>query len=325
MLISELRARNWEGARPVPREKGATRRAKDDLPGELCKFRPHERALQWCTLHSLSMHTLLLLGLLPLCCASAPKRLVVAVDVGTESLRAAVFDGAGQQLGEASVPHETQFPEAGWAEQRCDDWWQGLGTAVRAAVVKAGCTASDVHALCLATTSCTVVACDAHGVPLRDGAALLWMDARSAPQAAEIMRLGKGDPALSVNCGGDGPISAEWMLPKALWLKQSEPQTWAAAHTVCECQDWMNFMLTGRLVAGGCNVATRWHCDGAAAVSAVDDSGAFAGRPLTLLRRVGLEELADRWPRACVPMGGRVGGLTAEAAAHLVQISVVQP
>lgn len=271
------------------------------------------------------MHTLLLLGLLPLCCASAPKRLVVAVDVGTESLRAAVFDGAGQQLGEASVPHETQFPEAGWAEQRCDDWWQGLGIAVRAAVAKAGCTASDVHALCLATTSCTVVACDAHGVPLRDGAALLWMDARSAPQAAEIMRLGKGDPALSVNCGGDGPISAEWMLPKALWLKQSEPQTWAAAHTVCECQDWMNFMLTGRLVAGGCNVATRWHCDGAAAVSAVDDSGAFAGRPLTLLRRVGLEELADRWPRACVPMGGRVGGLTAEAAAHLVQISVVQP
>ena len=65
--------------------------------------------------------------------------------------------------------------------------------------------------------------------------------------------------------------------------------------------------------------------DGAAAVSAVDDSGAFAGRPLTLLRRIGLEELADRWPRACVPMGGRVGGLTAEAAAHLVQISVVQP
>jgi len=142
-------------------------------------------------------------------------------------------------------------------------------------MAKAGCTAADVHALCLATTSCTVVACDEHGVPLREGAALLWMDARSAPQAAEIMRLGKGDPALGVNCGGDGPISAEWMLPKALWLKQSEPQTWAAAHTVCECQDWMNFMLTGRLVAGGCNVATRWHCDGAAAVSAVDEGGAL--------------------------------------------------
>ena len=245
-----------------------------------------------------SLPQLLLLGLLPLCCASAPKRVVVAVDVGTESLRAALFDGAGKQLGDASVPHETQFPQAGWAEQRCDDWWQGLGTAVRAAMAKAGCTAADVHALCLATTSCTVVACDEHGVPLREGAALLWMDARSAPQAAEIMRLGKGDPALGVNCGGDGPISAEWMLPKALWLKQAEPQTWAAAHTVCECQDWMNFMLTGRLVAGGCNVATRWHCDGAAAVSAVDEGGAFAGRPTTLLRRIGLEELADRWPWA---------------------------
>ena len=88
-----------------------------------------------------SLPLLLLLGLLPLCCASAPKRVVVAVDVGTESLRAALFDGAGKQLGDASVPHETQFPQAGWAEQRCDDWWQGLGTAVRAAMAKAGCTA----------------------------------------------------------------------------------------------------------------------------------------------------------------------------------------
>ena len=107
------------------------------------------------------------------------------------------------------------------------------------------------------------------------------------------------------------------MLPKSLWLKQSEPEVWAQAATVCECQDWMNFMLTGRLVAGGCNVATRWHCDGAAAVAGSDAAGRFAGRPLSLLQRVGLEDLADKWPRECVPMGGKVGGLTAAAAAHL--------
>ena len=136
-------------------------------------------------------------------------------------------------------------------------------------------------------------------------------------QHPEILRLGKGDPALGVNCGGDGPLSAEWMLPKSLWLKQSEPEVWAQAATVCECQDWMNFMLTGRLVAGGCNVATRWHCDGAAAVAGSDAAGRFAGRPLSLLQRVGLEDLADKWPRECVPMGGKVGGLTAAAAAHL--------
>ena len=82
---------------------------------------------------------------------------------------------------------------------------------------------------------------------------------------------------------------------QALWLKECEPDTWAAAATVCECQDWLQFKLTGALVAGGCNVATRWHCDGAAAVA--DDADAdpdapFGGRPVELLKRVGLEAVA---------------------------------
>ena len=38
--------------------------------------------------------------------------------------------------------------------------------------------------------------------------------------------MGTADPALSINCDGAGPLSAEWMLPKALWLKQNEPEIW---------------------------------------------------------------------------------------------------
>ena len=107
------------------------------------------------------------------------------------------------------------------------------------------------------------------------------------------------------------------MLPKALWLKQKEPETWQAASCICECQDWLNLRCTGRMVAGGCNVATRWHCDGAAAVSTAGEDGGFGGRPLTLLAKVGLADLAEKWPQECVGMGEMVGGLTAEAPAHL--------
>jgi len=65
------------------------------------------------------------------------------------------------------------------------------------------------------------------------------------------MELGRGDPALCVNSAGEGPLSAEWMLPKALWLKEEEPLTYAAAHVVCEKQDYINYCLTGRLVGSG--------------------------------------------------------------------------
>ena len=122
---------------------------------------------------------------------------------------------------------------------------------------------ADVVAICLAATSCTVVACGEDGAPLRD--CLLWMDQRAAAESDEILRLGDGDAALNVNAQGKGPISAEWMLPKALWLKKHEREIYDKADVICECQDWLNHKCTDTWVAGGCNVATRWHCDGKAA------------------------------------------------------------
>ena len=84
------------------------------------------------------------------------------------------------------------------------------------------------------------------------------MDARSAPQTQEILEKCRGNSALKVNCNGKGPLSAEWMIPKALWLKQNEPEVWKKATVVCEKQDFLNFKLTGRLSASGCNVAARY-------------------------------------------------------------------
>ena len=86
------------------------------------------------------------------------------------------------------------------------------------------------------------------------------------------------------------------MLPKALWLKKHEREIYDKADVICECQDWLNHKCTDTWVAGGCNVATRWHCDGKAACEEVEN-GRFGGRPSELLRRCGLEALEEKWPR----------------------------
>ncbi|KAG2433666.1 hypothetical protein HXX76_008037 [Chlamydomonas incerta] len=127
---------------------------------------------------------------------------------------------------------------------------------------------------------------------------------RSAAQAKVVAAVA-GDPALVVNQGGAGPVSAEWMLPKSLWLAQCEPGTWARAATICEYQDYLNLRLTGRLCACTNNMAVRWHCD------------TQRGRPLSLMSKLGIPELADKWPREDVAPGALVGGLTAAAAQHL--------
>lgn len=244
------------------------------------------------------------------------RNLVVGVDVGTESLRLAIIDSdEGSVLGTATESLATTYPEMGQSEQEPMDWWLALGRAMEEALQEADVSPSLVRGLCVASTSCTVLACEEDGRPLRP--AIMWCDARAASEVEDLIRLAENDPALVVNCGGSGPVSAEWMIPKSMWLKAHEPRVWEKADVICEGQDWLNFMLTGEWVAGGCNVATRWHCDGSAAATKSTKDGLFAGRPITLLRALDLDDLGVKWPKRCVAMGAPVGRLSAEARDHL--------
>ena len=76
------------------------------------------------------MHAISFVGLMPFfavgllsvsASASSLNRVVLSVDVGTESTRAALFDRDGKKLGSAAAPHTTTHPQAGWAEQHADD------------------------------------------------------------------------------------------------------------------------------------------------------------------------------------------------------------
>ncbi|CAM9243226.1 unnamed protein product [Scytosiphon promiscuus] len=129
------------------------------------------------------------------------------------------------------------------------------------------------------------------------------MDMRSAGCADQVAST--GDFALRVNSGGKGPVSAEWMIPKALWLKQNEPDLFARAEHVCEYQDFINFRLTGRMVASVNNASVRWHYS------------TTHGWPVSLLEKVDLIDLKAKWPQEVIALGDVVGGITAEAAKHL--------
>ncbi|MHA1524855.1 MAG: FGGY-family carbohydrate kinase [Alphaproteobacteria bacterium] len=227
---------------------------------------------------------------------------VIGVDGGTESLRAGVFNLQGEPLAFAATPYETKFPKPGRAEQNPEDWWRAIGASVRQAMRQAGIKAAQVSALAIDTTCCSVVALDVDFKPLRP--ALIWMDVRAAAEADAVATT--RDPALVVNSNGAGPVSAEWMVPKALWLKRNEPENFARAATICEYQDYLNYRLTGQMVASINNVSVRWHYRAG--------EGGFQS---SLLDALDLGELAQKWPSDVLTLGQTIGGLTPEAAAHL--------
>ena len=227
---------------------------------------------------------------------------VVGIDGGTESLRATLFDLVGRRIASASAAYPTRFSPGARAEQDPEDWWRALGHAVRQVVSESGVAPREVAALCATTTCCTVVALDAQARPLRP--AIIWMDVRAGQEADAV--LATGDPALAINGDGQGPVSAEWMIPKALWLHRHEPDTFRDAHTICEYQDFLTWRLTGRRAASLNNASIRWHYR--------SDAG---GWPDSLLAALDLGELRNKWPAEVLAPGVVVGPLSAHAAEHL--------
>lgn len=226
----------------------------------------------------------------------------LTADGGTESLRARVYDLTGTCLGSVAVPYETRFSAGARAEQDPEDWWKAFVQASKGAIAEARVSPDDIEAITLATTSCTVVALDEDGKALRP--AIIWMDVRANREADAV--LATGDPALILNGGGRGPVSAEWMIPKALWIARNEPEIFEKAHTICEYQDFMTLRLTGERAASLNNVTLRWHYQ--------VEHGGWAK---SLVESLGLSALLEKWPQRVVPPGGVIATLSHKAAQEL--------
>jgi FGGY-family pentulose kinase len=226
--------------------------------------------------------------------------LFLGLDVGTQSLRAALFDARGNCRAFATAPFDTRHPQPGWAEQDVRQWWQAARAAVPEALARAAVTPDAVAAVGLDCTACTVVVCQADGTPLRP--ALLWMDQRSFREAEEINAT--GDPSLRYV---SGVVSPEWMLPKAMWLKRHEPAGYDQAARLVECTDWFMYRLTGDWTLSLNNVVVKWDYDRPA-----------GGWSAPLLKRIGLDDLPSKWPSSPpVPLGKGQARLSAPAAAEL--------
>lgn len=178
---------------------------------------------------------------------------------------------------------------------------QCLKAAVRVVLREANVDKSNIACMSVDTTCCTVVALDENGNALRP--AILWMDMRSAAQAEKVTKT--KDVALRVNNGGKGAVSAEWMVPKALWIKENEPEVFKQAKHICEYQDFINFYLTGRMVASITNVSIRWHYD------------SKRGWPVSLLESLDLGDLLNKWPKEVLKLGDIVGTLSSQVAEDL--------
>ncbi len=222
---------------------------------------------------------------------------LLGIDAGTESVRAGIFDPAGKCLGFGASPYRTVHLHPGWAEQSPADWEKALVESIRKCLQASRVDPKEIRGIGLDGTSCTVVFLDGRGQPLRE--AVIWMDIRAAKEAEEVAAT--GDPALDYV--GHGNVSAEWFPCKTAWVKRHEPEVYAASRTVFELTDWLAFRLTGEKTVNIDTATIRWFYN-----------ARRGGFPLSLYRKMGLEDLLAKVPERIVKIGEVVGGLSPEMA-----------
>ena len=225
---------------------------------------------------------------------------LMGIDLGTEGVRVGIFDREGAPAGFSSSAYETHHPRAGWAEQDPDQWWSALKQAVPAAVSDGDVRAKEIAGLSVDATSSTVLAVDADGQHLRP--AILWMDVRASAQAERVTA---ADHA-ALKYSGHADVSAEFGLPKALWLRDHEPDTYEAAEHILDAADWATQRLTGERTLSINTASCKYYFD--------RDAG---GWPTDLYEQVGAPDLLDKFPSDVVDVGQPVGGLRGPVAEEL--------
>ena len=141
-------------------------------------------------------------------------RFVLAIDQGTTSTRAILFDGAGAPAGQAQREFPQYFPADGRVEHDPEDIWQSTLDVVRGALRAAGAAAGQIEAIGITNQRETTVMWErASGRPVHN--AIVWQDRRTAPACAKLVEEGRAE---AVRAATGLVIDPYFSATKVAWL-----------------------------------------------------------------------------------------------------------
>ena len=184
---------------------------------------------------------------------------LLGIDLGSSSVKATLVDsGTGRALGSAQSPDAEMAidaPRPGWAEQDPETWWTHTQRAVRRALDAGGVDGADVGAVGVAYQMHGLVLTGGTDAPLRP--AIIWCDGRAAGLGAEAFREMGEARCLRDFLNSPGNFTAS----KLAWVKEHEPDVYAAARRAMLPGDWLVYRMTGaaRTTASGLSEAVLWH------------------------------------------------------------------
>ena len=175
---------------------------------------------------------------------SSFQETLVALDGGTQSVRALLFDLEGNLRAKARVPIEPYFSRhPGWAEQEPGLYWDSAVAACRLLLAQPGVRKESIAGLALTTQRSTVVNLDRDGRPLRP--AVVWLDQR---RTEGLPRLGGLWGASFRAVGMTETVAAFQAEAECNWIKVHQPEVFEKTAKFLLLSGYLTWKLTGRYV-----------------------------------------------------------------------------
>lgn len=165
----------------------------------------------------------------------------LGLDIGTTSLKAAVFDSEGNRLGLRRVDYTLDTDaKRGFIEFDPEKYIDMCKTVIDELALECG----EISALSVDTQGETLILADKCGKPLYP--AIVWLDNRATEEADAITA--KFGTKRVYDVTGQPEITAGWPASKLLWMKKHRPDIFDEVAMVFMLEDWVLYRLTGEFV-----------------------------------------------------------------------------
>lgn len=177
---------------------------------------------------------------------------ILAIDNGTQSVRALIFDLRGNLVAKTRVPIEPYTSAApGLAEQDPLVFWNAVCDACQQLWQLPGVDKTNIAGVALTTQRSTLINVDRSGTPLRP--AIVWLDQRRTPGLKPVSGLWGAAFRVSGMSETVAYLQAE---AESNWLQVNQPELWKQTYKYLLLSGYLTFLLTGQFVDSvGCQVA----------------------------------------------------------------------
>ena len=164
---------------------------------------------------------------------------VLGIDVGTTSVKVILVSNEGI-IDEETTYHDLLSPYPNWAEEDATVWWENIKAAVTEITGRHPDKVKEIAAIGCSGMVPAIVLLDKNGEPIRN--TIQQNDARAISQIEKIKNT-INQETLFQRTGGT--TNQQHILPRLLWVKENEPETWAKIDLIMGSYDFAVFKLTG--------------------------------------------------------------------------------